>query len=60
MTLTQRDVAQRLINRSARLLRLIDLSAPQVIIERERRLISDALEAWPVLDKLAHVEANQS
>lgn len=57
---TQRDIAMRLVNRSARLMRLIELEAPQIIIENERKLIANALQGWVVVDADAHAEADKT
>ncbi len=36
------EKAQRLANRSARLVRLLEIGAPRIIIENEHRLITEA------------------
>lgn len=55
--ITQADIARKIFNRAYRLQRLIELEAPQIIIENERKLIENALSEWPVVDKAAHAEA---
>lgn len=41
------EASRRLINRSARLLRLVELDAPGYIVETERQLVAESLEMFP-------------
>ena len=46
------DAARRLMNRSRRFLRLIELKAPLTITEKERDLIDQAIKDWQDAPKL--------
>lgn len=48
MSADRRLVAIMLSNRAARLLRLVELKAPEVVIEQERRLVGKALAEFPI------------
>lgn len=48
--------ARMLVNRSARLLRLLELQGPEPIIESERRLIARALAQFPIDAAVARYE----
>lgn len=47
-TLTRHTYARLLHNRSKRLLRLIELGAPEIVIENERQLVLQAVLDFPV------------
>lgn len=51
--------ARRLVNRSTRLLSLVDLDAPEQVIEAERQMISEALAVFPFEEKVRDEVAAQ-
>jgi len=46
------DLYRRVINRNARLRKLIELSAPEIIIRNEKRMLQEAVDA--LLDNGRH------
>lgn len=46
---TRIDVAGRMLRSAARMVRLLELGAPGIVIENERRILRDALAEFPVV-----------
>lgn len=49
--MTKRDTLVRIQTRSERLVRLIDLDAPEVIVSKARVLLRYAIDSWLELEK---------